>query len=135
VSKRLRKQVREIHDALLEVDPRYLDGLPYVDKLPSFDEDDSFLDYGFTCTLRQYIEDHERKHAHRRRTLPVDQLERLRGVETLVRATLEGPDGILAIMLEFRRHWQLRDVLQGELRKDELNPQPDVVYLNEDFKE
>ena len=55
--------------------------------------------------------------------------------EGLSLAEIEKPDGILETVQEFQLHWQLRDFLDGNKKKEENDPEPDTLYIEEDFQD
>ena len=64
-----------------------------------------------------------------------NQLEKLVACEAKALKALGGDNGLLRLVEEFTFHWQLRDACDNGLQMDWGNPQPNTVYLEEDYLE
>ena len=82
-----------------------------------------------------YIEGHAEQFCVQRGALTDERAQKRQEKEYLAIGQLSGKDGICALVDEFHLHWQLRDHLGDAKQRDMNNPQPDCLYINEDFQE
>ena len=60
-------------------------------------------------------------------------LERLRKAEVKALESLQGDAGLVRLVQEFTFHWELRDVIDGAFKLDEIQLKPLVVNMEEDY--
>ena len=135
MSQRTRRLIREQCQELENQLPWYFDGidLHFEDMHVS---DPLFAGHSclpFVTGLMNYIMQHPVAFEERRRELTDAARVALEGVEAVAFFEPSGPDGLVELASQMHLHWELRDQLSAMKLKDELEPEPNVLYLEEDF--
>jgi hypothetical protein len=132
VGKRCRRKIVEIVRVLKDAAPNYFENFAFKHEFDHCSWDaETFSGHEnelFVVGLRDYIADRPTTH-------PLENDLALLPLEAVALADLEEDGGLVALVTEFTAHWKLRDVLSAALTKDLSDPEPEVVYFLEDFKE
>ena len=90
----------------------------------------------YFLNLKTFFSKYQQDHDGRRlKGMDKNQLETLLACEAKALKALGGDNGLLRLVEEFTFHWQLRDACDNGLQMDWENPQPNTVYLEEDYLE